>query len=112
MSKPSTTKQSKKVSLTEESIRNRISRRSVNQRKASVNLGTAFPSPARRENYRQTLKRKNSFYNYISNNARMNKDAGDKEWKDAFKSRPRYSTRQKVKPTWLRPSSSWGSWST
>ena len=99
-----------KVQLTKADIVNRITRGSANERQRSNLAAIAKGSQRRMSNYVEVTRRRNSFFESIGASARSLKKAtpgtgpapgraGDKEWAKAFKARPRYTTRQKVKPS-------------
>jgi hypothetical protein len=91
-----------RVNLTKENIQNRITRRSVNQKNRSK--GVSASSARKQSNFLEVTRRRQAFSDYISKKARYETS---RDFVKAFKDRPRYSTRQKIKPSFNYAVSSW-----
>ena len=92
----------KPVALTKENIQNRVTRRSANQKNYSK--GIKIASAKKQSNFLETTRRRQSFADYISKKARFETS---QDFVKAFKSRPRFSTKQKIKPSFNYKVSSW-----
>jgi hypothetical protein len=90
------------MTLTKESVQNRVTRRSANQKNYSK--GIKIESAKKQSNFMETTRRRQSFADYISKKARYETS---QDLVKAFKGRPRYSTRQKIKPNFNYKVSDW-----
>lgn len=90
------------MTLTKESVQNRVTRRSTNQKNYSK--GIKIESAKKQSNFMETTRRRQSFADYISKKARYETS---QDLVKAFKGRPRYSTRQKIKPNFNYKVSDW-----
>lgn len=92
----------KPMTLTRENIQTRVTRRSANQKNYSK--GIKIDSAKKQSNFLETTRRRQSFADYISKKARYETS---QDLVKAFKSRPKFSTRQKIKPSFNYKVSDW-----